>query len=121
MRWTVATALLALGACGGGGTAPAPTPSATLAADGKDYRKEVAALPEQQQHVVLLRAIMDAGQTCQGVDVARRQPDQQGRPVWLARCIGGQDWLVAIQADGTANVTGPIGAKTVPAGQGTGE
>ena len=118
MRWWVTVPALTLVACGGG-EAPAPRPTATLAADGKDYRKEVAALPEAQQHLVLLRAILDADQTCQGVNEAARQPDQEGMPVWLARCVGGQDWLVSIQADGTANVTGPVGAKTVPAGQAT--
>ena len=116
MRWMVMLTALALAGCGGGG-APAPVASPTLAADGKDYRKEVAALPESQQHLVLLRAILDADQVCQGVNEAARQPDQDGKPVWLARCIGGQDWLVAIQADGTANVTGPVGAETVPAGR----
>ena len=118
MRWLMMVPGLALAACGGG-EAPAPRPTPTVAADGKDYRKEVVALPEAQQHLVLLRAILDANQTCQGVNEAARQPDQDGKPVWLARCVGGQDWLVAIQADGTANVTGPIGAKAVPAGQAT--
>lgn len=118
MRWVMAIPMMVLAACGGG-EAPAPRPTATVAADGKDYRKEVAALPVAQQHLVLLRAILDADQVCQGVNEAARQRDQDGMPVWLARCIGGQDWLVSIQADGTANVTGPIGAKTVPAGQAT--
>ena len=112
----IITVALALSACGGA-EPPAPRPTATLAADGKDYRKAVTALPVGQLHQVMIRAIRDARQACQGVNEAVRQPDNNGMPVWLARCEGGQDWLVTIQADGTAQVTGPIGAKTVPAGK----
>lgn len=116
----VAVLPLVLAACGDGGV-PQPKAAATVGADGKDYRQAVAALSEPQQKVVLLRAILDANQTCQGVDTAVRQPDQDSRFVWLAKCTGasGQAWLVALAGDGTANVTGPIGAKTVPAGRAT--
>lgn len=110
-------AALALAACGESG--PAPQPSPTMGPGGKDFRAEVTKLPEPQQKVVFLRAILDAGQTCQGVNEAARQPDQNGNVIWLVRCEGAQDWLVALKADGTVNVTGPIGAETVPAGRAT--
>lgn len=116
-HWIMASAL-GLAACGQGG-GPAPQASPTTAANGKDFRQEVANLPEAQRKIVFLRAILDANQTCQGIGNAVRQPDQDGRFVWLAQCTGGAAWLVALAADGNAGVTGPIGAKTVPAGQAT--
>ena len=64
---------------------------------------KVAALPAGQRAGVLLRAVRDAGQDCQGVEDARAVGDT-GRD-WLARCTGGQQYLVEFGNGGTVRVT----------------
>jgi len=99
--------LLSLAACG--------DPSPDAAAGNRDAPAERAALsptqqrvvdmPEGQRNGVLMRAIVDGGQPCQGVTLAARQPDEGGRPTWAARCANGASYRLSIGPDGTAQVT----------------
>jgi hypothetical protein len=96
---------LPLAACGG----PSETTAneAFPAAPPTAIQQRVLDLPEGQRRGVLLRAILDSGQQCQGVTAAPRIPDRQP-PSWNAHCGNGTNWVVAIGPDGTARVTGPV-------------
>ena len=102
------------------GCDPAPpareptTATNSVAADGTDFQKEVAGLAPGQRNVVMVRAILDAKQECQAVVESTRQSDLNGAQRWLARCKDGQQFLVAIQGDGNAQVTGPLGKNGNP-------
>ncbi|WP_375403647.1 hypothetical protein [uncultured Sphingomonas sp.] len=68
-------------------------------------QQRVVDLSPQLRDGVLFRAIRDGGAECQGVAAAAREADQDGRPVWSARCTEGSAYLIAIGADGVAQVT----------------
>ena len=91
---------LALAGCDG---ASAPTTAAAPADTA--FFNQVAALPEGQREGLLLRAIRDAGQNCQGVTATTRAGEPGGPPAWLATCTDKGQWLVVLKADGTAQVT----------------
>lgn len=107
-----ATCALTLSACGQDpvrNTTAAPTVPA-----GPDrIQSEIAAMNDGQRNGVLFRAISDAGQKCQGIETSARQEDRDGQPTWVAKCVAGDSWLVAIGPGGNAKVTGPVApAKT---------
>ncbi len=79
---------------------PAPAPSG-------DYLARISALNPAQLHMVLFRAIRDAGQDCQDVTRAERLADQSGKALWRITCRGGGQFAVAVGADGVAEVTAP--------------
>lgn len=70
------------------------------------YIARVKALPDGQLRGVLLRAITDGGETCQGVQDLSREPDREGQPVWSVRCTEGSTWVITMADDGVAKVTG---------------
>jgi hypothetical protein len=59
---------------------------------------------DRQRNAVFIRAILDAGLTCQGVKASQRAPDQNGQPLWRADCVGGGSHLIQIAPDGTASI-----------------
>lgn len=84
------------------------TPANTASAEPAGFsnlQQAVVDLPEEQRLGVFLRAIRDGDAPCQGVTEATRQPDQDGRPVYVARCTDGPIYAVAISAEGVAQVT----------------
>ncbi len=96
---------LSLAACGGASdNAKAPVAPAGYS----DVQKQVIALDKPQLHIVFIRAILDAQQTCQGVTESARGADVKGDPLWIARCSGGARFQISIGPDGTARVTGPL-------------
>ena len=103
MRTPILAIALMLAACNGattGDTAAEPTaPSA--------FQNRVAALSDGERNLVLIRAIRDAGQECQGVTKSVRRDDAAGgQPLWVATCQGGASFGVVIGRDGTAQVVG---------------
>ena len=100
MRTTPALLLaLTLTACGGGSTSvAAPSPQATES----EFQAQVAKLEPAARNAVLLRAIRDAGQDCQGVTESLAQKGTPG--LWTARCTDRAGYGVLIKPDGTAQV-----------------
>lgn len=87
--------LLALTACGET-QAPAPEPANMSSANA------IESMPEGQRNAVFIRAILDAGEQCQGVESSERRGEHEGYPVWVAHCAGGASWAVIITGDGNA-------------------
>src|SRR5688572_17419103 len=46
----------------------------------------VLGLSDRQRNVVFIRALLDAGITCQEVTSSERVPDQDGKPLWRVNC-----------------------------------
>ncbi len=94
---------LALAACG----EAADTNAAVAAAPAglTAVQRRVVDLSPQLRDGVLFRAIRDGGAACQGVAATAREAEQDGRPVWSARCTDGPAYLIAIGGDGVAQVT----------------
>lgn len=86
------------------------TAAATANESGTNYIAAVEALPKGQRDGVLLRAIRDADLDCQGVDRSAPATEVNGRPAWKVTCVGGKEFLVAIGADGNAQVIAPTGS-----------
>ncbi|WP_448661334.1 hypothetical protein ACG3SL_11830 [Sphingomonas sp. CJ20] len=64
----------------------------------------VLTMSDRERNVVFIRAIMDAGLPCQEVKASTRMPDQDGKPLWRADCVGGASHMISITPDGTANI-----------------
>jgi hypothetical protein len=100
--------LLLLASCGDGGTNASngaeavPQPSAPPLSN---LQQQVIALPDGQRNGMLLRAILDGGQNCQGVKEAVRA-DRKGVPTWEVRCMDGGAFVISIGPDGIAQVYG---------------
>lgn len=82
----------------------APAAANTGAAD-TNVIDQVAALPEGQRDAMLLRAIRDAGQSCQGVTESVRAGEGRGGLAWLATCTDQSQWVIVLARNGTATVT----------------
>lgn len=97
----LATAVLALTACDGGGVAPAGNQSApeTGAA------AEVARLDDAQRNGVLEKAIRASGAACPMVTASERTEIGHGVKGWKAHCDNDSAHLIEILPDGTAKVT----------------
>ena len=66
---------------------------------------KVVAMSDRERNVVFVRALLDAGITCDGVTGSERQPDQDGKPMWRADCKPpGASHLIMITPDGTAQI-----------------
>lgn len=103
----IAAALLATGC--GDGAEPVPGNAANEmavanAGDAINYQAEVIALPLNARQGVFLRAVRDAGLTCQEVTESERLDDREGNPTWRAICDGDSPHLISISRDGTAKV-----------------
>lgn len=97
---------LALAACQGGAEEAAnDTAAATGPVGMTPIQLRVAELPPAQRNGVLLRAIRDGAAPCQGITDANRQPDQDGKPVFAARCGDGPVYVIAVDRNGIARVT----------------
>jgi hypothetical protein len=100
--------LLLLAGCGDGGVSATngaeavPQPSAPPLSN---LQQQVIALNDGQRNGMLLRAILDGGQTCQGVKDAVRA-DRKGVPTWEVRCADGGLFIISIGPDGIAQVYG---------------
>jgi hypothetical protein len=87
-------------ACGAGvQNNSAPAANATEPAGNR-----VAALSEGQRNGVFIRAILDAGLDCQRVERSVEAGSAEGLPLWRVTCRGSKDYMIAIGADGTAQI-----------------
>lgn len=94
---------LALSACGGveeKGNAAGGGPFA-------DARR-IEQMAEPERNGVFLRALRDGGHDCQAVINSRRRGEREGIPIWQADCRGGRSWLIAITANGYAQIVVPV-------------
>lgn len=99
-------AILASG-CDGGSPAAvnaADNVAAANEADATNYQAEVMALPLPARQGVFLRAVRDAGLTCQQVTESEKLADIQGNPTWRATCDGDSPHIISIARDGTARI-----------------
>ncbi len=65
----------------------------------------VLAMNDRTRNVVFIRALLDAGIPCDGVESSVRLPDRDGKPLWRANCTGtGGSHMIQITPDGTANI-----------------
>ena len=97
---------LALAACGQAADTNTTAVANSAAPAGLTaVQKQVVDLSPQLRDGVLFRAIRDGGAECQGVSATAREADQEGRPVWSARCTDGPAYLIAISPNGVAQVT----------------
>ncbi|MCW6529898.1 hypothetical protein [Sphingomonas lycopersici] len=92
-----------LGACSG--HSGASDNHAAAATNLQDTGAIVEKLPPGQQWGVFMRAIRDAGLSCQDVIDAVRVGDENGVPTWRAKCDDGVEHLVSIKKGGVAIVT----------------
>lgn len=97
LHMSLGTALiLALAACGDT-QPPEPEPANMSSANA------IESMPEGQRNAVFIRAILDAGEECQGVERSERRGEHEGFPVWVAHCTGGGgSWAVIVTGDGNA-------------------
>lgn len=115
MRLTVISAItmatvLALAACHapsqqGVDNAAAADNASNAATGATNAAAAVLALPEAQRDAVFLRAITDAGLSCQAISKTERLPDEGGKPNWRATCSDGSAHLIDLSPDGTAVIT----------------
>lgn len=79
--------------------------NATGNATGENIAARVVAMNDRQRNVVFIRALLDAGLPCDGVESSVRMPDRDGQPLWRANCVGnGGSHMITITPDGTANI-----------------
>ena len=94
-----------LAACGGNeGETQLTNNIAADAPSVSNAQAEVRALPEGQRNAVLIRAIRDAGLTCQHVEESMEAETSNNLPVFMATCEDGAVYAVAVGEDGTATV-----------------
>jgi hypothetical protein len=92
-----------LSACGGGTSAPAPAVNeATTNEAALNYQAAVLDLSPGQRNVVMIRAIQDAGITCN--HVTESAPAKGEGLTFRAKCDDGASHVVSIAADGNAKV-----------------
>ncbi len=107
MRKTIlAIAAVVLAAC-----QPASEQNAAQTNAAGNVTAQVSTLPVAQRNAVFLRAIRDAGLSCQGVTTSEQVADVGGKPAWRAECDDGTAHMIQVTADGTAVVTSPTSAK----------
>lgn len=95
-------ALTLLSACGGGEEPEVvASPSAPALTNAQD---QVVALPSRLQEGVMLRAIRDAGLTCQSVTELTRVDDSGGNVRWRVICDKSEPYVVEIGQDGMARI-----------------
>lgn len=93
-----------LAGCGGGtDSQPEPVTSPTPAAL-SETQERIVALPKRLQDGVMLRAIRDAGLTCQTVTELTRVETRADRIRWRVVCDGTEPYVVEITPDGTAQI-----------------
>ena len=91
--------------------------SATATAPG-DFADRIDALPEGQRGGVFMRAITDAGYSCQKIEQATRHAPISGRPAWEVACDHHNDYVaLAIPGDTLQIVPGRPTDAPAPADQ----
>ncbi len=100
----ILTSATLLAGCGGGSeTAPDPAASKTPLVLSETQNK-IVALPKRLQDGVMLRAIRDAGLTCQTVTELTRVETRADRIRWRVVCDSTEPYVVEITPDGTAQI-----------------
>ena len=99
-HWTPLAALALLAACGQNSDKSAPAPDAGQ----REYQTKLREMPDTARNAVFIRAIRDAGFTCQHVSTSSYLGDAAGAPTWSAKCDE-SEWTVAIGPGGSAQVT----------------
>ncbi|MES2042697.1 MAG: hypothetical protein V4475_02410 [Pseudomonadota bacterium] len=102
---TSALILLAMGGC----DRPSPqNATATRPASGTDdYLRRMNGFPVKQREAVFLRAINDAGLTCQAVNSSETHRPVQGYPAWVAHCSNRRNWVLILLDNGIMQVATP--------------
>ena len=96
-----AAALILISGCD---SSPEPAETNQAAVVEVDYKARIDALDDRQRDAVMLRAVRDARQNCQGVVGSAYSGVQFGMPSWVARCSDGRDWIVMLDKGGRAHV-----------------
>jgi hypothetical protein len=108
MRALIALPLL-LAACGEQAATTNETATVNSAAAApagySPLQQRMVDLPQRQLDGVLLRAIRDGDAPCQGVTESKRQADQDGQPLYVARCNDGPVYAITVDRQGVAVVT----------------
>lgn len=99
----ILTGAVLLAGCGDGSEAPDPAASKTPLAL-SETQKRIVALPKRLQDGVMLRAIRDAGLTCQSVTELTRVETRADRIRWRVVCDNTEPYVVEITPDGTAQI-----------------
>jgi hypothetical protein len=94
-----AIALCLLSGCDGG--EPEARPPTRII---NPFNDQLKALPDDLQHLALMRAIRDNGRRCRRVDGAEYQRDYGQMALWVAVCEGGRLWAVFIAPNGDTQV-----------------
>lgn len=69
-----------------------------------NYTAAVEALSGSQREGVFLRAVIDAGKSCQKI-VKTESVEATGQPrEWRVTCAGGEQYLLSVRPDGTVLV-----------------
>jgi len=113
-RLTIALVPFVLAGCGTAGPVPSDNDAAldngssaantANAAAAVNVASEIANLPEASQQGVFLRAIRDANISCRDVVSAEPIDPIDGDPTWRAQCEQGDQHLVRVKPDGSAQV-----------------
>ncbi|MGZ8998307.1 MAG: hypothetical protein ACXW2T_05550 [Allosphingosinicella sp.] len=95
--------ILALAACE---SEAVPTGNSAAAEAGSPGNMELRleGLAQGQRDAVFLRAIRDAHGECQHVETSERAGENEGLPVWRARCEQARSYTIVITPGGTAQV-----------------
>lgn len=103
---------------GCGGTGPGENQSTAARGRSPADAQRIEQMTEAQRNAVFYRAIHDAGHECQQVVNSARSGENNGVPIWQARCRGGGSWFIAITANGYAQIApaGPEPESEHPAG-----
>ena len=76
------------------------TGNTTSATAPGDFADQIDALPEGQRRGVFMRAITDAGYSCQKIETMTRHAPISGRPAWAVACDHHNDYVaLAISGD----------------------
>ena len=95
--------------------APANTAAAP---DAAAFANQIAALPAAQREGVFMRAITDAGYSCQKIETMTRHAPISGRPAWAVACDHHNDYVaLAIPGDTLQIVPGRPTDAQAPADQ----
>lgn len=70
---------------------------------GQNVADRLASMPDTQRNAVFIRAIRDAGFTCQHVESSGQVGDYRGMPMWTARCRE-NDWAILVGSSGMVQV-----------------
>jgi hypothetical protein len=106
-------ALAVLSGCNG----PAQPQQNAATAQGGDYEARLRTMPDGARNAVFIRAIRDAGFECQHV-ASSTPAGKSGTAAWSAVCTDSGQWIIAIGANGNAQVTRgvPLPPEEEPAG-----